>query len=289
MATSKSPSALLREMVAGPDPVMLPSVYDGITARIAEAAGAPAVEVSGSGAAAATAGLPDVGLVTMSEMLDNARGIIEAVDVPVVADLDDGGGTPLTVHRTFKNAERMGLAGGHLDDIATGIKFFTGYPRKIVSLEEGVDRVKAAVEARDGDDGIMIFSRTYATDHSEGIDRVCAYAEAGADVLFLVWSDDHDLSATTAAKEQMPRPLFRALTHAATTREQLIAAGVHVIGTIQPFLVILKTMEDVYGELMRDGDISNHTERCAPASYMKDAFRIDEATARAERFHMISK
>src|SRR3979409_1955834 len=106
---SNSPNngaARLRELLAGPDPVLAPGAYDCLSARLIMAAGFPAVYMTGFGTAAAYLGRPDVGLLGMTEMVDNARRIVEAVHVPVIADADTGYGNPINVIRTVHAYER---------------------------------------------------------------------------------------------------------------------------------------------------------------------------------------
>ncbi len=93
----------LREMLAGPEPILVPGAYDALSARLAEEAGFEAVYMTGFGTAASLLGRPDIGLLTMSEMVDNARRIVGAVGVPVIADADNGYGNPINVIRTVQD------------------------------------------------------------------------------------------------------------------------------------------------------------------------------------------
>ena len=106
----------LRELLSGAQPVLAPGAYDALSARLIEAAGFPCVYMTGFGTAAAMLGRPDIGLLTGTEMVDNARRITGAVAVPVVADADTGYGNPLNVIRTVLDFERAGVAGIHLED-----------------------------------------------------------------------------------------------------------------------------------------------------------------------------
>src|ERR1041384_7765244 len=106
----------LRELLARPDLIVAPGAYDCLSARLIEAAGFPAVYMTGFGTAASYLGRPDVGLLGMSEMVDQARRIVESVDVPVIADADTGYGNPLNVIRTVHEYERAGVAAIHMED-----------------------------------------------------------------------------------------------------------------------------------------------------------------------------
>src|SRR6266404_2564728 len=106
----------LRALLAGPEPILAPGAYDCLSARLIEDAGFPAVYMTGFGTAASYLGQPDVGLLGMSEMVDQARRIVSAVKLPVIADADTGYGNPLNVIRTVKAYERAGIAAIHLED-----------------------------------------------------------------------------------------------------------------------------------------------------------------------------
>src|SRR3954454_18108449 len=106
----------LRDMLAGSEPVLAPGVYDALTARLVEQAGVEAVYMSGFGTAASLLGRPDVGLLSFSEMVDNARRIARAVEMPVIADADDGYGNPINIIRTVQEYEAAGVSAIHIED-----------------------------------------------------------------------------------------------------------------------------------------------------------------------------
>ena len=108
--------ATLRELLAGPEPVLAPGAYDALSARLVERAGFPAVYMTGFGASASLLGRPDVGLLSFAEMAGHARRLVQAVDVPVIADADDGYGNPLNVMRTVREYEAAGIAALHIED-----------------------------------------------------------------------------------------------------------------------------------------------------------------------------
>src|SRR5918911_4118774 len=112
----RSRASSLGELLARPEPVLAPGAYDALSARLIEAAGFRAVYMTGFGTAASLLGRPDVGLLGMSEMVDNARRIVQAVSVPVIADADTGYGNPLNVARTVRAYEAAGVAGVHIED-----------------------------------------------------------------------------------------------------------------------------------------------------------------------------
>lgn len=166
--------------------IVAPGAYDGITARLIEAAGFPTVYMTGAGTAA-TFGYPDYGLLTMSEMVENAGRISAAVSLPVIADADTGYGNELNVVRTVREYERMGVAGIHIED--------QGFPKRcghlddkeIIPLDAYLAKIRAAAEAR-RDQDFMIIARTDSravAGLDEAIRRANAALAAGADMAFV--------------------------------------------------------------------------------------------------------
>jgi len=179
-------AARLRALLASRKMVIAPGAYDGITARLIDQAGFPAVYMTGAGTAA-TLGYPDYGLVTMNEMADNAGRIVAAVSVPVIADADTGYGNELNVVRTVREYERRGVAGMHLED--------QGFPKKcghlddkeIVPREDWLAKIRAAAEARQDKD-FLIIARTDSRaviGFDEAVTRCNLALQAGADMAFV--------------------------------------------------------------------------------------------------------
>lgn len=182
-----TPRARLRALIAAPTPLVAPGAYDALSARLVEQAGFDAVYLTGFGATASLLGRPDVGLLSASEMADQARRIVDAVDVPVVVDADTGYGNAVNVVRTVRVLEQAGVAGLHLEDQVTPKKCGHMADKAVVSSDEMVGKIRAAVAAR-RDEGLVLIARTDAA-AVEGLDaaiaRARAYAAAGADVLFV--------------------------------------------------------------------------------------------------------
>ena len=176
----------LRQMLNSGGMVVAPFILNALHAKIAEAAGFEAVYMTGSGTAAER-GFPDVGLLTQTEMVQNARYIAKAVSVPVVCDADTGYGNPLNVRRTLREYENAGVAGIHIEDQVFPKKcgFFQG--KDVIPQEEMVQKVRAALDARtDPDFTIIARCDAYAvTGWEDAIRRCRAYAEAGADMVFV--------------------------------------------------------------------------------------------------------
>ena len=184
----------LREMLARPEPLLAPGAYDSLSARLIEQAGFEVVYMTGFGTSASLLGRPDVGLLSFGEMVDNARRIAHAVDVPVIADADDGYGSPINVIRTVQEYEAAGVAAIHIEDQVAPKKCGHMQNKHVVEAEEMVQKVHAAVEARHSDD-FLIIARTDAR-AVEGLDRALErarrYREAGADVLFVEAPESED-------------------------------------------------------------------------------------------------
>jgi len=182
-----SGAARLRELLAGPDLVLAPGAYDALSARLIEEAGFPAVYMTGFGTSASLLGRPDVGLLTMPEMVDNASRIVEAVGVPVIADADTGYGNPINVIRTVHAYERAGVAAIHIEDQVAPKKCGHMEGKQVIPAEEMVEKVRAAVAARRSPDFVII-ARTDARaveGLESALERARQYHQAGADVLFV--------------------------------------------------------------------------------------------------------
>lgn len=178
----------LRELLARPDALVIPGAYDALSARLIVQAGFPAVYMTGFGTSASVLGQPDVGLLTMSEMVSRAAALASvAGDVPLLADADTGYGNPLNVRRTMREYERAGVAGLHIEDQVWPKKCGHMEGKQVIAMEEMVQKVRAAVDARQDPDFVII-ARTDAnavTGLEDALRRGQAYREAGADVIFI--------------------------------------------------------------------------------------------------------
>ncbi len=178
----------LRELLAGPDLVVAPGAYDALSARLIVQAGFPVVYMTGFGTAASVLGQPDVGLLTMSEMVSRASALAAvARDVPLIADADTGYGNPINVRRTIQEYERAGVAAVHIEDQVWPKKCGHMEGKQVIPLEEMVQKVRAAVDAR-RDPDFVIIARTDAnavTGLEDALRRAQAYREAGADIIFV--------------------------------------------------------------------------------------------------------
>ncbi len=176
----------LRAVLQRSDICMAPGAYDGITARLIEQAGFPAVYMTGAGTAAAR-GYPDYGLLTLTEMVDNAATLARAVSIPLISDADTGYGNELNVTRTVREFEARGVAAIHIEDQVAPKRCGHLDGKEVTSREEFVSKIKAAVAARRDPDFLLI-ARTDANavlGLDEAVARANAALQAGADMAFV--------------------------------------------------------------------------------------------------------
>ena len=276
--------AELRSLLDTAAPVVAPGAFNALFARLIEEAGFPAVYLSGAGVANALLGQPDLGLVTMSEMVMVAERICEVVDVPVIADGDTGYGGVHNVARTVSAYERAGVAGIQIEDqrFPKRCGHFDG--KEVVSADEMVERVVAARQARSGDDGIVIIARTDAA-QIEGIDAAIArgrlYAEAGADVLFIEAPETREELAMVAA-ELGGWPLVANMVEYGKTpllsAEELGDLGFSLVlfpGSLTR--TVTKAAQDTLDELHRTGTTSGRLDTMATFDEVNRVVGLTEA------------
>ena len=203
------PSTLPRRMLDEPEIVVLPGAYDALTARLAERAGFSAVFTTGFGFAATVLGMPDFGLLTASETLDRVRHVVRAIDVPLVADMDTGYGNALNTVRTVRECVALGVGGIILEYQEWPKKCGHFEGKRVIPAEEQAAKLRAAADARDGDD-LVIIGRTDARQPlglEEAIRRGKIYRDAGADVVFIEAPQSED-ELREVAREIPGTPLF---------------------------------------------------------------------------------
>jgi len=177
----------LKQLINAPEILVMPGVFDALSAKIAEKIGFQAVQCSGYGFAASLLGKPDVGLVTLTEMVEHTKNIAGAVDIPVMADGDTGFGNAINIIRTVQEFEKAGAAGVNLEDQVFPKRCGHMDGKQIIPFEEAVLKVEAAVSAKTDPD-FVINARTDAVAVAgveEAIKRGNAFAKAGADLIFI--------------------------------------------------------------------------------------------------------
>jgi methylisocitrate lyase len=254
----KSPGKLFREAVASERPLKLPGAVNAYSAILAERVGFKALYLSGSGVATVSYGLPDLGLTNLSDVLEDVRRITAACSLPLLVDADTGWGNALGIARTVKEMERAGAAGIHIEDQIQAKRCGHRPGKEVVSTEEMIDRIKAAVDARKDED-FVIMARTDAF-ASEGlertIERAIAYREAGADMLFPEALTDIEHFRRVA--EAVGIPVLANITEFGRTpmftAQELGGAGVSIVlYPLSAFRAMAKAAQRVYEAIFREG------------------------------------
>jgi methylisocitrate lyase len=186
MTTHTSAGARFRAALAAEKPLQIIGAINAYHAKLAEQVGYKALYLSGGGVAAGSLGLPDLGISTMDDVMTDVRRITDATDVPLLVDIDTGFGGAFNIARTVKSMIKMGAAAVHIEDQVQAKRCGHRPNKAVVSQQEMVDRVKAAVDAKTDPD-FVIMARTDALaveGLQSAIDRACACVEAGADMIF---------------------------------------------------------------------------------------------------------
>ena len=186
MTTLTSAGARFRAALAAEKPLQIIGAINAYHAKLAEQVGYKALYLSGGGVAAGSLGLPDLGISTMDDVMTDVRRITDATDVPLLVDIDTGFGGAFNIARTVKSMIKMGAAAVHIEDQVQAKRCGHRPNKAVVSQQEMVDRVKAAVDAKTDSD-FVIMARTDALaveGLQSAIDRACACVEAGADMIF---------------------------------------------------------------------------------------------------------
>lgn len=231
--TSSSPGAKFRLALTKEKPLQIVGAITALTARMAEATGFQALYLSGGGVAANSLGIPDLGISTMEDVLTDARRIVDATTLPLLVDIDTGWGSAFNIARTIRSMIRTGVAAVHIEDQMAAKRCGHRPGKEVVPVEEMVDRIKAAIDART-DRNFVLMARTDAL-ATEGlnaaIERCAAYVDAGADMIFAEAATD--LSTYAKFKEILRVPILANITEFGQTplytRDELAAAGVDMI------------------------------------------------------------
>jgi len=198
----------LRQLLIGPDFLVMPCCFDGLSARLIEQAGFPLTFMSGFAVAAARLARPDTGLISYGEMLDQGRALLEAVGIPVIGDGDTGYGNAVNVRRTLEGYARAGFAGIMLEDQLAPKRCGHTRGKEVVERAEACARIRAAVEAREAGADILIMARTDARATrglEEALWRLQAFADLGADILFLEAPRDESEMANFCQRVSGPK------------------------------------------------------------------------------------
>jgi len=270
-----NPRKKLRALLARQAYAIVPGSYDVLTARLVQLAGFEAVYLTGGGYSRSN-GYPDIGLLTMSEVVQWIARAVEAVEIPVIADMDAGYGNALNVIRSVREYEKTGVAAFHLEDQVSPKKCGHYEGKLIVSRAEMVGKVKAAVDAR-RDADMVIIARSDAR-AGEGlqaaIDRVNAYLEAGADVGFVEAPQSAEELAAVA--RQLSKPALANIFEGGKTpplpKGDLEAMGFRIgIYPSQTHRAAIAAAKKVLAVLKRDGDTAAIESELATFNEREDA------------------
>jgi 2,3-dimethylmalate lyase len=288
-----SPVKRFRQYITNRQMVFAPGVHDCVTARIAEQVGHNVIYMGGFATSAAIYGKPDVGLVTITEMIAHARNIVNAVSVPVFADADTGHGNPINVRRTIQDYERAGVAGVHIEDQTHPKKCGNMPDRHVITVREMVEKIKAAVDARVNPDFVVAVRSDAYLDCglNELIDRGHAYAEAGADVFWPLMYNCKSRDEIVRVGKALEIPLMGSLVNYSETAfidlaewEQM---GYRVV--ISPFGA-LQAMAPVVRALMQEmktrGSLKGWSDRLIAFDDLTDILGLPDVKA-LERKHGI--
>ncbi len=282
--------SLLDQAVADNAPLVLPGCYDALGARLIEQAGFDAVYMTGFGTTASLLGRPDVGLLGLSEMVDNARRISAATDLPVLADADTGYGNQINVIRTVQEYERAGIAGVHIEDQVLPKKCGHMENKQVVPAEEMWGKVRAAAAARVDPDFVLIARTDARAPHGldEAIDRARGCVEAGADVLFVEALQGVD-EIETVAKEFAGTPLLfnwaeGGKTPPLTYSEIASLGFAMVIMPIGTLLAATAAMRGFLERLKVDGTPAAFVDELMPFGGFTDTIGLPEISDLEQRF-----
>jgi carboxyvinyl-carboxyphosphonate phosphorylmutase len=283
------PTRRLRRLMAEPGLIVAPGVADALNARMVAAEGFQAIYMTGGGTSAVRLGMPDVGLLTMTEMVDNAGRIVDASQLPVISDADTGYGNAINVVRTVRAYEKAGVAAIHIEDQNLPKRCGHLSGKSLVSPTEMTDKIRAACDAR-VDQDFVIIARTDALaveGLARALDRARAYEEAGADMVFV------EAPGTTEALESIPRALkVPALFNMASSgktpflhRDEIERLGYKL--AIYPNFAILSAIPAVrrfLRELKTEGTVAHLRDSMATFVEWFDILGMDEIKAMEARY-----
>lgn len=259
MSSTLSPGARFRKALKDNQPLQIVGTINAYSAMMAERVGHQAIYLSGGGVANASYGLPDLGMTSMNDVVEDVRRITAATNVPLLVDIDTGWGGAFNIARTIREMERAGAAAVHIEDQVAQKRCGHRPNKEIVTQEEMVDRIKAAVDAREDDD-FFIMARTDAF-QKEGLDaaieRAKACIEAGADGIFA--EAVTELEHYKAFSAALDVPILANITEFGATplynRKELGDAGADmVLYPLSAFRAMNKAALMVYENILEKGD-----------------------------------
>jgi carboxyvinyl-carboxyphosphonate phosphorylmutase len=266
----------LRELIAGNQCLSPASVYDALSARVAKSVGYEIGMLAGSVASNSTLGAPDLIVLTMTEFADQIRRITRASDLPLLVDADHGYGNALNVMRTVEECEHSGVAAMSIEDTVLPTRFGNTKGEELISIPEGVGKMKAALAAR-SDPSLVIAGRTSAL-KVEGLEgtlaRAKAYAQCGVDAIFLVGVET--IEQVKAVHDATKLPIIVGSAPASLKREDFAAAGARILlQGHQPIAAAVKALREVYEHLHKGGAPAALKDKIASNDEMNAMTRND--------------
>ena len=269
--------------------VLMPGVYDALTARIAARVGFDAVFISGYSVSAARLGEPDFGLLTQSEMADAARAVCRVSAAPVIVDADTGYGNPLNVLRTVRDLQDAGAAGVFLEDQVWPKKCGHLRGKRVVEVEDHAAKVRAACDAR-GERDLFVVARSDARQPlglEAAIERCLAYKEAGADALFV--EAPESVAELERIAEALPGPLVANMIERGVTphltRSELEQLGFNlIVCPLAGLFAAARAVLDVLGELRERETTAGAVERMLDFDEFNRLVELDARYADEARY-----
>jgi len=290
-----SPGARFRVALKEESPLQIPGTINANHALLAKRAGFRAIYLSGGGVAAGSLGLPDLGILTMDDVLTDIRRITDVCDLPLISDIDTGfGPSAFNIGRTIKSLIKAGAAGCHIED-QVGAKRCGHRPNKeVVSIGEMTDRVKAAADAKTDPDFFLIARTDAIAVHGvdAAIERAIACVEAGADGIFAEAS--YDLETYQRFRDAIKVPLLANLTEFGQTplfsTDELASVGVDMcIYPLSAFRAMNKAAEAVFTAIRQDGHQRNVVETMQTRMELYDRIGYHDYEARLDSVFAAAK
>jgi methylisocitrate lyase len=264
--------------------LIMPGVYDALSAKIASRTGFEVIFITGYSLAATLLGEPDFGLLTQTEVVAASQRICSVVDTPVIVDADTGYGNALNVIRTVHDLRRAGAAGMFLEDQVWPKRCGHMKGKQVIPLDEQLKKLKAAIAAKDGKP-FFIVARTdsrQALGLNEAITRGIAFKEAGADAVFIEAPESKEEMKEIA--RHVPRPLVANMLERGVTPlmgpEELKSLGFElIVWPLAPLYGVAQTLTEIYGTLRRQGSTETILDRLMPFNQFNEIVGLEEKYA----------
>ncbi|MGH7929128.1 MAG: isocitrate lyase/PEP mutase family protein [Candidatus Binatia bacterium] len=284
------PSAFsVRQLLDRHGQLVMPGVYDALSAKVAARAGFEVVFITGYSLSATLLGEPDFGLLTQTEVVAAATRICPVIDTPVIVDADTGYGNAINVIRTVEELTRAGAAGMFLEDQVWPKRCGHMKGKQVIPLDEQLKKLRASIAAAKGHN-FFIVARTdarQASGLSEAIARGIAFKEAGADAVFIEAPQSKEEMKEIA--RQVPGPLVANMLERGVTPlmspQELRELGFHlIVWPLAPLYAVAKTLTDTYGTLRREGSTLSILDSLMPFDQFNEIVGLDKKYAIDEQY-----